>query len=170
VRGDGPALEDLADDLAVLDGFHPEADEAVVYEEPVARPDVVGESLVGGREPARVAHEVPRGDDEAVALHQPRPTLDLAGPDLGALQVLHHRHVTPQLLRRRPDDLGVPQVHVVVAVAEVEPRYVYPDPDEGPYALLGGGRGSQGGDYLRPTHAQTPFPGLTRGLNAIRPG
>jgi hypothetical protein len=37
VRGDRPALENLADYLAVLYVLYLEADEPVVYEEPVAR-------------------------------------------------------------------------------------------------------------------------------------
>src|SRR5215211_4900103 len=108
--------------------------------------------LVGRGEPARVADEVARRNDDPVPLHELRAVLDLAGSDLGSLEVLHNRHVAARLLRGRSDDLGVLQVHRVVAVAEVEPRHVYADPDQGPYALRRGGRWPQSCDYLRPAH------------------
>src|SRR5215204_5194140 len=141
VRGDRSSLEDLADDVAVLDAHHPQTDEAVVYEEPIAGLHVLGEALVGGGEPARVTDEVPRRDDDSVPLHELRAILHVAGPYLGALEVLHDRRVAPQLLRRRAHDLGVLQVHLVVAVAKVEACNVYSDSDQGLDLLFRGGRG-----------------------------
>ncbi len=166
----GPPSRTLQTTSPFVDALDPQPDQAVVYEEAVARPHVVDEPVVGGREPARVADEVPRGDDDLVALDQARAALDLAGPDLRPLQVLHHGHVAPELLGRGAHDLGVVQVHVVVAVAEVEPGHVYPDPDQGLYALPRGGRGPERRDDLGPAHRQIPSPALTLGLNAIRPG
>src|SRR5919107_1618082 len=170
VGRDRAAFQNLADDLAILDALNPQPDEAVVYEETVPGADIVGQVLVRGRETARVPREVSRGDHEPAALYQLGVALHFAGPDLGSLDVLQNGDVTPQLPGGAAYDLGVLQVHAVLAVGEVEPRHVHPGPHERPDGLLRRGGRTQGRDYLRPAQRQPSPPGLTLGLKAARPG
>src|SRR5918997_1465575 len=66
VGGDRPGLEDHADYVAVLDPLDLKPDEAVIYEEPVAGPDVFGEAVLGCGEPGVVPPERPYREDNLV--------------------------------------------------------------------------------------------------------
>src|SRR5690606_7027015 len=68
--------------------------------------------------------------------------------DLGALQVDEHGDRTPGVLRGAADVGVVGLVHGVVAVAEVQPRDVYPGIHECADRLVGRGCGSERGDDL----------------------
>ena len=131
---------------------------------------VVGQPLVCGREPARVPREVSGRDHDPAALYQLRLALYFAGPDLGSLDVLQNGDVAPKLPGAAAYDLGVLQVHAVLAVGEVEPRHVHPGTHERPDGLLRGGGRTQGRDYLRPAQRQPSLSGFTLGLKAARPG
>src|ERR671921_116609 len=140
VGRDGATFQDLADHLAVLYALHAQAYEAVVDEQAIAGGYVVGQVLVGGGEPARVAREVPGGEHHAASLHQLCPVFHVSGPDLRPLHVLQDGDVAARLPGHAADDLGVFQVHAVLAVGEVEPGYVHPGVNQGRYGLLGRSR------------------------------
>ncbi len=93
------------------------------------------------------------GDLEDVALGElVRAVLELAEPDLGALQVDEHRDGTAGVVRRLPHVLVDALVHVVAAVAEVHARDVDARIDDRPDLLIARCRRPEGGDDLRSSH------------------
>ncbi len=171
VGGDGAAFEDLADDLAVLDALDAQADEAVVDEQAVAGAHVVGQVLVGGGEPARVPDEV-SGGDERPGFPPPAPSLPRPrrSGSWAPARPARWRRCAPCSSAMPAHDLGVLQVHAVLAVGEVEPRNVDPGPDEGP--RWPPRRRSRALASLLSSSCATSDPSsrLTLGLKAARPG
>src|SRR5918997_2336444 len=164
VRGNRSTRHHDAVNLAVLDLVYPELQKTVVYEDPVAGLDILDYLLIGGREPAGVAQEVPRRYRHPVSLYQLRPADYLAGPYLRPLQILHHRHVAPQRFCRFTHEAGVLLVPLVFAVAKVQACHVHPETYEVFDSLLRRGAGTQSRDYLRPAlHPLPPPPSRVEG-------
>ena len=151
VVADHAALGDVADDVgAVLDRDRDQRDVAVVDQQPVARADVVGQLLVGGRHPVVVAGDVLDGDPDPLAGRPlDRAVGEPAEPDLGALQVGQHGDVAPGQLGGPAHLAEAPAVLLVLAVAEVEPGDVHARVDEGAQPLEAVGGRTQGADDLR---------------------
>ena len=83
------AVDDLAVDVAALDGLDAKLDEAVGEEDAGAAFEVFGEGLEGGADESGGAFDLAWGDGEALAGDEldGLVVLELAGADLGALQV-----------------------------------------------------------------------------------
>ena len=89
VLAEHAAVDDLADDVDAFDGFDAQLDEAVGEENAGAGFEVLGEGLEGGADERGGAFDLARGDGETLAGDEldGLMVLELAGADLGALQV-----------------------------------------------------------------------------------
>ncbi|GAA3147285.1 hypothetical protein GCM10020001_083250 [Nonomuraea salmonea] len=138
VVGDHAADDDPGDDAVAVDAGDLEHEAAVVDEDGVAGADVVGQSLVGGGDLFAVSWDVFAGDGEDVAEAEPDGAfLEGADTDLGALQVGEDAYTAAEVGRHLPDPVVHLSVHVMVAMAEVEPCYVHARGDELAEAFLG---------------------------------
>jgi hypothetical protein len=134
-RGSGevhplPVLERAADhhpghDLRSSQLLDLEPKQSVVQQDRIARPDVAGQRLVGGRDPIRGSEHLVGGDCE------PRPwdQVDVStghppNPDLGPREIGEYRHRRAGALRLRPNCRKGCAV-LAVAVREVEARHVH---------------------------------------------
>ena len=151
VVADRAAFGDVADDVgAVLDLDGDERDVAVVDEQPVAGPHVVGELLVRRRDAVVVAGAVLDGDADPLAGGPHRPARRRSGrAGSWALQVGEHRDVAACGLRGLADLVESPAVLGVLAVAEVQPGHVHAGLDERPQPFWRVGGRAEGADDLR---------------------
>jgi hypothetical protein len=116
---------------AAADAGHVELDVAVVDQDPVPDPHVVGESLVGGGRLVDVAGDVVGGDRELFARHEPdRPVGEDAEADLRPLEVGEDADGAAGRVRARPDALVDRQVVGLGAVAHVEPGDIHAGADQ----------------------------------------
>ncbi len=112
-----------ADDLGL--------DVAVVDEDAVADPHVVGQALIGGRPELPVARNVLGGDAELVARGQPeRPVREVTKADLRPLQVGQNADRPAGYVAPGPDPLVRRQMIGLAAVAHVEPGDVHASADQ----------------------------------------
>ena len=96
------AVDDLAGDVGAFDGLDAQLDEAVGEEDAGAGFEILGEGLEGGADEGGGAFDLARGDGEALAGDEldGLVTFELAGADLGALQVGEDADGLALLLRR----------------------------------------------------------------------
>ena len=154
--------EDAADQYPAAhvlsgDADHFEADRAVVDQDRVAERDVVGETLVRAAEPGGSADDTLLGGDHGLCtgLEAHLAALDLPHPDLRPLQVEQQAHRPPRHLRSAADGADGPQVIVVRAVREIEPRHVHARLDQPAEGWLFAGRRPHRADDLGLAHAPT---------------
>ena len=132
VLAEHAAVDDLAGDVDALDGFDAELDEAVGEEDARAGFEVLGEGLEGGADERGGAFDLAWSDGETFACDEldGLVVLELAGADLGPLQVGEDADGLALLLRDgadHADELGLLRVG---AVGEVETRDVEAGADE----------------------------------------
>ena len=137
----------------VGDAGHGEAEVAIVEQDLIAGLHVLGQHRVRGGDAALVAEDGLGGDRELGAepeLHL--AGLELAGPDLGALQIEEHGDRSAAALglgAHDPEHLGV---IFVGAVGEVEARHAHAGFDELADTFRSRGGGAEGADDLRAGH------------------
>ena len=148
VRLDQPARDDLAVRSGAVDALHAQPDVTVVDEDLVAgfehRPEHVGRD----REVVGAAGVLSRDHDLLAALEE-GGSVELADPDLRALQVGDQRERAPDRCLHGAHAARAPLVLVVRPVGEVEPNSVHARVDERSERLLVVRRGADGGDDLR---------------------
>ena len=144
------AVDDLADDVFAVDAVDDQLDEAVGEEDAGAVFEIFGEGGEGGADHGGGAFDLVRGDGEAVAGDEEDGlvVLELAGADLGALQVGEDADGLALFLRDGADHLDELGLLGVAAVREVEAGHVEAGADE--IAEDGGGAtgGAEGRDDL----------------------
>ena len=162
VVGDLPADHDPQVHPAAAHAGDVELDVAVVDQDAVADPHVIGQALVGGGRLAHVTGDVLGGDRELLARDEPdRPVGEHAEADLRPLQVGEDADGPAGHVRARPYPVVNGQVVGLRAVAHVEPGDVHAGADQRGDLLLAGGRGPKGADDLRTAaHRGSPSGGL----------
>jgi len=126
-----PPLLDTAPHLTPGNRSDGEPHGPVLEEDPVPGTDVGGQPLVIDAADRLVAADVPGGQGEVGPLLQnDAPLPEAAQPDLGPLQVLQDRHVSPLPPGFLPHDLDGAGVRFMFAVREIEPRDGHPVPDQ----------------------------------------
>ncbi len=161
VVADRAALGDPADHVVALDGDDPQADLAVVDQQPVVRAGVGGEALVRGGDPVVGAGHVVDGDPHLLAgapLQRARAGREPAQPDLRPLQVGEDPDGVALGVRGRADHVVHPLVVFTVAVAEVQPRDVHAGLDQLADPVRGGrGRPERTDDLCASTHVRGAY-------------
>ena len=161
VVADRAALGDPADHVVALDGDDPQADLAVVHQEPVVRAGVGGEALVRGGDPVVGAGHVVDRDPHLLAgapLQRARAGREAAQPDLRPLQVREDPDGVALGVRARADHVVHPLVVFAVAMAEVQARDVHAGLDQLADPVRGGrGRPERTDDLCASTHVRGAY-------------
>jgi hypothetical protein len=130
-RGQRAPRDHPAFQAALTGAYDDQRQASVVQQHGLTGPQVAQQLRVGHGDLARTTRLRARRQCNLVALVQlDRPTLDLAHAQLWSLQVGHHGHQLPLLLRdlaQRGNGLGM---RGMVAMGKVDARQVHPGPDE----------------------------------------